>query len=302
MKVVLAGATGLIGKELTNKLVFEGHEVRILSRHPKTGGHAIRYFQWEPSKGEIDADALADADVIINLAGANVADKRWSKAYKKVIIDSRVLSTRLLVQKLPNYPSIRLFINASGISYYGMDTGRTLVDENSPVGHDFLAQVVEKWDYEAFESEKFGVRTIALRQGVVLSAEGGALPKLIAPIKWGVGSALGSGKQYFPWIDMDDLIEIYLFCIRNHAVSGAYNIVAPELVTNEEFTKQLASHLGKKIFLPNVPGFILKLLLGEFAGTLLGGNKASCEKLRRSGFEFSFPTLKDSFNNHIKSK
>jgi len=298
MKILLAGATGLIGKELTKKLLEQGNILVVLSRSPKIDSSNLSYHLWNPSDGKLDISVFESVDAIINLAGSGVADKKWSKSYKKEILDSRILSTKLLVETLSKVQNkVKVFINASGIGYYGTDTLEAWVNEESPCGDDFLANVVKGWESEAFQAQKLGIRTIAIRTGIVLSSKGGALPKLVLPVKFWLGAVLGNGKQYLSWIDIDDLVAFNIFCLKNESANGCYNAVASQPVTNKEFNHVLARHLGKKILLPNIPAFVLKILLGEFANSLLGGNKVSNQKIKETGFEFKFETLSKSFEN-----
>ncbi len=298
MKILLAGATGLVGSELRKKLLSEGHSLAILSRSPKVNTASESFHVWNPTKNEIDTTAFDHVDAVINLAGAGVADKRWTAAYKQEILSSRVLSTRLLVETLKAIPhKVKTFINASAIGIYGYDTGNTLVDENTPTGNDYLANVVKDWEKEAFEAQKQGIRTIAIRIGIVLSHKGGALVTMAKPVKYWLGAALGSGNQYISWIDINDLINELIFILKTDSISGIVNAVAPNPVTNKEFNRLLAKQLGTKILLPNVPSFALNLLLGEFSAAVIGGNKVSGQLIESKGFEFEYKELSESLMN-----
>jgi uncharacterized protein len=300
LKILIAGATGLIGTELTAKLLLQGHSISILSRSSNSKNPNIKCFVWNPDKDEIDLNAFDEIDAIINLAGAGVAEKRWTKSYKQTILESRINATKLLVNSLKKIKNkIHTFINASAIGFYGNDTGNNWVDENSKSGNDFLAEVVRKWEQEAFKATGQHIRTIAIRTGIVLSNNGGALPKMALPIKYYLGAAIGSGNQYVSWIDIDDLVSIFIYCLSNNSVSGVINAVAPSPVTNEAFNFALAKQLNRKIFLPNIPPILLKIILGEFSASLIGGNRVLSSKIIQNGFKFERETLEKSLKNQI---
>lgn len=293
MKVLIAGGTGLIGKALTEKLLSKGYQVHILTRHPKPGNRAPQ-FKWDLKTESIDTRAYEGIDAIVNLSGAGVADKRWTKAYKQEILESRIKTAQVLLKNIPPHSPIRTYISASGVAAYGIDTGNTWVSEEMPYAKDFLAQVVKAWEEEALKAEEKGIRTVCLRTAVVLSGKGGALPKIATPIKFFIGSPFGTGKQYFPWIDIDDLTDLYTFALENISIRGIYNAAAPHAVTNKEFAEVVAKHLHKPLFAPNVPAFVLQIAVGEMASTLLGGNRVSSSKIRKAGFVFQAPTLQES--------
>lgn len=299
MNILIAGGTGLIGTELCKQLAAKGHSVSLLSRHPQKNG-PFKQFSWDPKKGELDTDSLFETEAIINLAGAGVAEKRWTEAYKKEIMESRTLGAQLLLRYLATSKHhVRTYISASGISYYGIDTGDKLMNEESPKGDGFLAEVVLNWEKEALEAQKLGVRTVCLRTGVVLSKQGGALPKMALPVKLFVGSPFGSGHQYFSWIDLDDLVRLYIFVLENTEVEGIYNAVSPQPVTNKEFTQLLASQLNKPLWAPHVPSWALSLAVGEMSQTLLGGNKVASKKIEQAGFQFKAPTVEASLSKQL---
>ncbi|HAS41906.1 MAG TPA: TIGR01777 family protein [Microscillaceae bacterium] len=291
-KILITGGTGLIGKRLTQFLLEKDYTVRYLSRS-KRAIKDVEVYEWHPDEGTIDKAAFADIDGIVHLAGAGVADKRWTDSRKKEILESRTQSTELLattIDALGIHP--KAFVSASAIGYYGIDTGEQLLDESSKVGSDFLADVTSKWEESAEGFIKKGIRTVKVRVGVVLSTESGALPKLLQPIRLGLGAPLGSGKQYLSWIHIDDIARIFLYALENEQLQGAYNGVAPHPVTNTEMTKMVASVIHRPAFLPNVPSFMLKMMLGEMASIVIDGNRVSSKKIANSGFEFKFPDLK----------
>lgn len=300
MKILIAGATGLIGHELTNKLLIHGHSVSILSRNKTSKITNTTVFAWNPEQNEIDTKAFDGIDAIINLAGAGVADKRWTSAYKQTILKSRINSTQLLINSLQHIKNqVHTFINASAIGFYGTNTGNNWVDENTKCGDDFLANVVQQWEQEAFKAQDLNIRTVAIRIGIVLSAKGGALPKMVLPIKYYFGAAFGSGNQYVSWIDVDDLVSVFIHCLTNKTVNGAVNAVAPTPVTNQTFNSALAKQSNRVIFLPNILPIVLKIMIGEFSASLLGGNRVLCAKIIQSGFKFQHETLEKSLKNQI---
>lgn len=286
--VLITGASGLIGQQLQEALLKKGYEIRGLSRKSRQE-EGITWYTWDIEEGKIDPAAFDKLDYIIHLAGANVADGRWTEKRKKVILESRTASAALLheyVRKMPKPP--KAFISASGISIYGADNGKTWLDEESPEGKDFLAKVAQAWEESADDFAKIGIRTVKLRIGVVLSEEGGALQELTKPIRFYAGAPLASGKQYMSWIHIDDLVRIFVDALENTGYEGAYNAVAPKPVTNKTLTRSAARAMGKPLLLPNVPAFVLKLMLGEMAEILIGSGRVSSEKIEQQGFTFQY--------------
>lgn len=296
-QILISGGTGLIGQRLTQLLLEKGYQVRYLSRS-KRAIKNVEVFEWNPQKGTIDSQAFEGVTAIVHLAGAGVADQRWTENRKQEILSSRTKSTHLLAQtieQLGTKPEV--FVSASAVGYYGIGTTDVLVDETSPAGEDFLAEVTRKWEDTSQEVASLGVRTVRIRVGVVLSAQSGALPKLLQPIRLGLGAPLGSGKQYLSWVHIDDIAGIFLHAIENPTLQGAYNGVAPEPVTNAQMTKMIASVVHRPAFLPNVPSFMLKMMLGEMASIVLEGNRVASKKIEASGFAFKYPNLKTSLEN-----
>ncbi len=288
-KILISGGSGLVGMQLSELLASHGYEVSHLSRNPTNGKYPS--FYWDVKKQEIDEEAVKHTDMIIHLAGASVAGKRWSESWKKEIYDSRIDSTRLLYKTVKAYnQGLKHFISASAIGYYGWDTGEELIAEDHQKGEGFLADVVEDWENEVKKFEELKIPVSIVRVGIVLSEEGGALKELMRPTKLGLGAALGSGKQYMSWIHVDDLCRIFSHLVESNE-SGVFNGVAPQPVTNRALSKSIAKSLSRPFFLPNVPGFALKLLVGEMAVILLGGNKVSSKKIENSGFNFRFTSL-----------
>ena len=290
--ILITGGTGLIGSKLTRLLLGKGYSVNHMSRkHEPMPG--VKTFYWDVSKGEIDERCIDDVDVIIHLAGAGVADKRWSKRRKAAIVSSRTASIRLIYDLLKKRKhQVESVISASAIGYYG-DCNDRPVDEDSKPGNDFLAHCCVEWEAAVDEGKSLGLQIAKFRTGVVLD-KGGALEKMAAPVKWFIGSPLGSGKQWIPWIHVQDVIDMYLFAIENAAIAGVYNMVAPNPATNEQLTGAIAKQLHRPIWLPNVPAFSLKLLLGEMSIIVLGGAKVSAQKIEDAGFKFKYTGLTDA--------
>jgi uncharacterized protein (TIGR01777 family) len=304
MKTVLvAGASGLVGKNMVTFLKKNGFTVYTLSNSLPTD-IAQHRFHWSPDTGSIDIRCFDGVGHVVNLSGAGLFDHWWTKSYKEKIIKSRVLSTTLLADTIVkhNYP-VQTFINASATGIYGADTGDIWLDETSEAGHDFLADVVKQWEQSLFQSIELKARKVCLRFGIVLSDQGGALTQMAAPVKYGFGSPLGSGKQYVSWIHIEDLSRMILFAIENSEIKGAYNAVAFEPVTNENMITQIAHQLHKKSWMPNVPSFALNLALGkEKAAMVLGGNRVKNEKIREAGFNFEYKTLSEALHSFFSSK
>ncbi|WP_299464449.1 TIGR01777 family oxidoreductase [uncultured Microscilla sp.] len=299
--ILITGGTGLIGQRLTELLLAQkGYSIRYLSRS-KRAIKNVEVFEWHPQKGEIDATAFEGVDAVVHLAGAGVADKRWTESRKDEILKSRTQSTELIAQTIRKMSTApKALVNASAIGYYGINTGAQLLHEESPAGNDFLAEVTSKWENATKEIEEQGIRTVKIRVGVVLSPQSGALPKLLQPVRLGLGAPLGSGDQYMSWIHIDDIARIFMKALEDETMRGAYNGVAPAPVTNAEMTKRLASVVHRPAFLPNVPAFMLKMMLGEMASIVLEGNKVSCDKIIRAGFEFEHPGLTEALKDLLK--
>jgi uncharacterized protein (TIGR01777 family) len=293
MKVLITGGTGLIGTRLSEMLIDSGYEVALLSREPTKSSH-YRSFRWDPTGGGIDPAAVTYADYIVNLAGSSVSDGKWTDERKKDIMTSRLGGLALLHRELakPGH-HVQAVISASAIGVYG-DAGDALVDETTPPGlptEDFLADVAHQWELAAEPVAALGIRTVVPRIGVVLSTEGGALPQMARPVKLGAGAALGSGRQYMSWIHIDDICRLFIAMLEEESWRGVYNAVAPNPVTNTDFTKALAEVLHRPLLLPKVPAFGLKLALGEMSDIVLASQRVSAAKVLAQGFRFEFPEL-----------
>lgn len=294
--ILITGGSGLVGQQITELLEKKGYEVAWLSR--STQGK--KTFLWNVEKGEIDPNAIEWADAIVHLAGAGVAEKRWTPERKKLILESRTQSTQLLfsaIEKSAKKPST--FISASAVGYYGFNTGTTLVDEGSKPGSDFLAEVVIAWENEVKKMESLQLRTVLLRIGIVLDAEGGALGEMLKPP---VAAPLGSGDQWMSWIHIEDLARMFVFALEKTTLQGIFNAIGPNPATNQQLTKEAAAAKGKPYLGIGVPGFALKLVLGEMAAMVLGGNRVSSQKIQKAGFEFDFPELKGALKDIFSRK
>jgi uncharacterized protein (TIGR01777 family) len=294
--ILITGGSGLVGKALTKRLILEGHEVRILSRYPKSTD-SIKSFFWNVEKQKVDEKAFENVEHIVHLAGSGIADKRWTNARKQDIIDSRVNSMKLItdVVKKKNI-KLKSFVGASAIGIYGMTTSEKIFSEIDNGTDDFLSFSCAQWENSYNEIQTLSEKSCILRIGVVLSAEGGALKRLLPLFKIGLGSAVGSGKQYMPWIFIDDLVSVFYEALFNQNFSGIYNAVSSEHITNQQFSKQLSKSLSKPFFVPNVPSFLLKLLFGEMANVLLEGSRVSNQKLLNSGFLLKYPSIFRALN------
>lgn len=301
MTVLITGATGLVGQALVNLLLQNGYSVHYLSTSKSKLINQNNYkgFYWNPKLSEIDKSAFEDVEVVIHLAGASVA-KKWTTSYKEEIIESRVLSTRLLYQSLhKNSNSVKQIISASAIGIYPDDLEYIYHETDNKIDDSFLGSVVEQWEKEVDQFEKLQINVAKVRIGIVLATEGGALQEMAKPIKLGVGAAFGSGEQYQSWIHIYDLVSIFQF-ILEHKLSGVYNAVAPYPVTNAELTKAIAKTLKKPLFLPNIPKFAMKLILGEMHQILFSSQHVSCRKLLDLKFQFRYASLDKALSDLLK--
>jgi len=294
MQVLITGGSGLIGTELSKKLKEKGYDVAVLSRK-KHRDPDIQTYLWDSGKNEIEKEAIEAADYIIHLAGANISDKRWTKKRKQVIVDSRVETAKLLFNRVKETKNkLSAFISASAVNYYGTLTSDKIFSEDDPPSDDFLGETCNKWEVAAQKFEEYGIRTVIIRTGVVISPEGRATKKMSVSVKLGLGAPVGSGKQYFPWIHIEDLCNIYIKAIEDSKMQGAYNAVAPDHRTNRDVMKTLARVLKKPFWAPSVPAFVMKILFGEMADILLKGSRISADRIKEAGYEFRFTDFKDA--------
>ena len=292
--ILITGGSGLIGTRLTTMLLDRGYTVSHLSRK-RTGLEKIKTYQWNPSEGIIEDEAFTDIHYIIHLAGENIASHRWTKDFKKKIIDSRVQSSLLLKEKMRGNKNINAIICSSASGIY-KEEGDKWVDENSSHGNGFLSQTCEQW--EASNSH-FPCRTVILRTGIVLSEKNGALPELMKPLRFGFAVYFGKGNFYQSWIHVDDLCRMYIYCIEHNSIQGIYNAVAPNPVTNLELTNSLRKQISKFTMLVSAPLFMLKLILGEKSVIVTNGCRMSAKKIIGERFQFLYSSIDDALKNLI---
>ena len=295
--VLITGGTGLIGKHLTQALIGRGYEVIHLTRK---FGEQGSYF-WNPKTGFISPDALKSAQHIVHLAGASLGEKRWTHARKQEILDSRILTARMLLDNIEtNGTCIKTFVTASATGIYSND--EKLHTESDSDGTGFLATVCKHWESIADEFESKGIRTVKVRTGLVLTNDGGILPKLRKAISYGLGAAFGRGNQGLPWIHMDDLCEIYCQAIEHESWKGVYNAVAPETLTNKTFTRALTLQLKKPFWPINIPAFPIRWILGEQSDLILKGTHVQPKRLLDMGFRFKYFEIGAALESLIKSQ
>ena len=294
--ILIAGGTGFIGRRIQKLIEKSNYKVSILSRSPKSTENE---FYWNPTKGEIDKKALENVSIIINLCGAGIGDSRWTRKRKEELYQSRIEPTKFLYSLIDDLPGLESYISASGITCYGFDDDLKLYSEEDSFGSDYLSQLVMSWENVAnlFESH---CRVVKMRTSVVLDEKEGALSKIAKPIQFGIGSALGDGKQIMSWVHIDDLTNAFLFVIQN-PLAGSFNIVGGNH-SNQEFSKSLADVLNKPFFFPKVPAFIMKLIFGEMAVILLKGVNVSNKKIVDAGFKFQFTDLNSAFKEVYRNK
>jgi hypothetical protein len=298
MKIFVTGGTGFVGTALARKLVEQGHHVTVLTRKigDFTPGKGISFIEGNPTEGGAWQEHVAHHKAVINLAGASIF-KRWTRESKAIIRDSRILTTKNLVSAMRNCKvKETTLISSSAIGYYGPHDDEEL-DESCAPGDDFIASLCKDWEAAALEASRYGVRVVICRIGIVLGKRGGALEQMVPLFKMGLGSPLGTGKQRLSWIHEQDLVRIYLFLLGRENMEGPVNCTAPDPVTNREFTKTLGKAIKRPTFMPAVPGFILKIIKGEFGDVLLKGQRVVPKKLLDAGFVFQFPRLKDALQD-----
>ncbi len=295
-KVLISGGTGLVGTRLTDLLIQKGYEVAHLSRS-SSNSSGVKTIVWDVNKMELNHKSIEDYQYIVQLAGAGIVDEPWTEERKKVIIDSRVKSTELLHQAInKNKNKPKAFVSASAIGYYGIETSEHIYLESDEPGNDFLAETCKLWEKSIDQLDELKIPVSRIRIGLVLSDLGGALKEIAKPVKMGFGAALGSGKQYMPWIHIDDLCNIFIHAMENKK-GETYNGVAPNQMGNKAFTKVVAKVLNKPFFLPNVPEFVLKIMLGSRSLLVLEGSRISAQKVMKSGFKFQFEDLESALRD-----
>jgi uncharacterized protein (TIGR01777 family) len=304
--ILITGGTGLLGSKLTQILKDEGHEITILTRTKKTSDEpAIKYAEWNVKEQTIDEAAVASADFIIHLAGASVADKRWSDSRKKEIIESRTHSSALLVKALQLPNKVKAIISASAIGWYGPDEKRSpkkkVFTEDMRADKSFLGETCRLWEESIEPVIEAGKRLVKLRIGIVLSNDGGALPEFKKPVKFGIAGVLGSGKQVVSWIHINDICRMIMYAIDNESLEGAFNAVAPSPVTNKELTLSLAKKMKGNFYVHmHIPVFLLKAMMGEMSAEVLKSATVSSEKIKAAGFTFLYPSIDSALDNLIR--
>lgn len=300
MKIVIAGATGLIGGSLTKSLIGSGHTVVVLTRNVQGGTISppphLHVEYWDGKSAGVWQRQIEDADAVINLAGESLGARRWTRSRKRVLVSSRLEPTTALVNAMEvSRTKPGVFVNASAVGYYGpVDVGHVV--EGSPSGDDFTSTLCVQWEQAALAAQALGVRVVLLRSGIVLDPRGGALQKMILPFRLFAGGPLGSGDQWLPWIHKEDEVGAICFLLEHEGVSGPVNLAAPESVTMRMFCRSLGNVM-KRPSIMRVPSFVLRALLGEMAEIVLAGQRVVPEKLLQMGFKFRFPELNDALND-----
>ena len=296
--VLISGGSGFIGSHLTTLLLSKGYTVSILTRSEKQNKENVFYYKWDVATKFIEEEAVLKADYIIHLEGENIGEKRWTAKRKAAIIDSREKSSQLLYMVLKkHYKTLDAFISASAVGYYGAVNGPEICSEDDAPANDFLGYACQKWEDSIDFIENLNIRTVKIRTGLVLGKNDGFLKKLLPIFKYRLGSALGTGTQYMPWIHVDDLCGIYYQAMINDKMDGPYNAAINDNTTNTIFSKTLARIFGYSMWLPNVPAFILKMVLGEMSKIVLTGRRVSSDKIEQTGFKFKFTKLEDALRD-----
>jgi len=288
--ILITGGSGLIGRRLTDLLLSKGYAVSHLNRKPG-GDTRVTSFLWDIPKGKIDEHCIDSVDMVVHLAGAGIADEKWTDERKKELVNSRTESLRLIYKLIKDHPNkVNSIISAAAIGYYG-DRGDELLTEDSAPGTGFMPECCIAWEEAIDEGKALGLRIVKLRTGVVLDKEGGALQQMARPVKLFAGAGLGSGRQWIPWIHWQDAVDMYLAAIENASLGGVYNMVAPSPVTNRQLMKAIAKQLKRPLWFFNVPSFVFKMLMGEMSIIILGSTKVSPQKVEQEGFKFKYPEL-----------
>lgn len=303
-KILITGGTGFIGANLIPYLTKIGFEIAVLSRGSQRGKLPnVTYYLWDIKKRTIDPEALKNVDYIINLAGANIGAKNWTDERKKILLNSRVVSTNFLYDSVVKFSvKPKCIISSSAVGYYGTFNSDKILTEDAPKGNDFLAEVCHQWEMAAHKFEKLGARTVILRKGVVIGKDGGIVDRMAGIAKFGLNTSVGSGKQFIPWIAMQDLVRLYFFVLEQPSMTGVFNAVSGEHINMNEFAKALSKAMNKPILTPNAPAFAIKMLYGKMSIMLLNGSRVSHEKLKNEGFEFKYRDIQEVLNEVFKKQ
>lgn len=290
--VLVTGATGLIGTALIDALIDQGYTVHGLSRgEQQHRSSAVRFFQWDTDSGKVDERCLNGVQAIIHLAGENIGAQPWSKHRKQAIYDSHVQSIRLLYRLLENREhAVNTVVSAGATGYYS-HRGDELMTEDKLPANDFLGRLCLAWEQAVAEGRRLGLRTVSLRSGAVLATAGGMYPKLVKFIKTGLGAVPGTGRQWMPWVHIDDAVALYLFAMEHNGIHGVYNMVAPQQIQLKPLLHAIGNHLDKRIWLPHIPAFVLKAVLGQMSELLLSSTRVSADKIQNAGFRFTYPEI-----------
>ncbi|HZH67667.1 MAG TPA: TIGR01777 family oxidoreductase [Chitinophagales bacterium] len=297
MKILIAGGTGFVGKELTSFLSQKGYKINVLTRREYKNKPNIQYYSWDLKKDYIDKKAFEGVSAIINLTGASIAEKRWTNQRKNEILESRVKSITLLHQytSMNNFP-IQTLISSSAVGYYGAITSKEVFTEASKNGNDFLGSVCSQWEQATQAFDHLGCRVVILRKGVIVGKNGAFNQKLASLAKLGINPCVGSGSQYVPWIDLRDLVRLYDSILQDSAITGVYNATASQHISMEEIAHEFLHHFGKRKLTPNAPSFIIQLLFGELSSMMLEGSRVSNERIKNKGFQFKIENFRQTFN------
>ena len=296
--VLLTGGSGFIGSYLTKVLIDNGFSVSVLSRSDRKNTDLITFYKWDLEHNYIDEEAVLKADYIVHLAGEGIVEKSWTPKRKKALLESRIQPIDLIYAVLKkNNKLLDAFISASAVGIYGAVTNEEICTEESPAENDFLGITCQKWEAASDKITSLGIRTVKIRTGIVLGKKDGFLKKLSPGFKAGFGTILGTGKQYLPWIHVEDLCNIYLKAIQDEQINGVYNATVLDNTSNETLSKTLANLYGYTIWLPKIPAFVLRLFLGEMSQVVLNGQRVSSEKIKQKGFKFRFKNLKAALSD-----
>ena len=296
--VLLTGGSGFIGSYLTKVLIDNGFSVSVLSRSDRKNTDLITFYKWDLEHNYIDEEAVLKADYIVHLAGEGIVEKSWTTKRKKALLESRIQPIDLIYAVLKkNNKLLDAFISASAVGIYGAVTNEEICTEESPAENDFLGITCQKWEAASDKITSLGIRTVKIRTGIVLGKKDGFLKKLSPGFKAGFGTILGTGKQYLPWIHVEDLCNIYLKAIQDEQINGVYNATVLDNTSNETLSKTLANLYGYTIWLPKIPAFVLRLFLGEMSQVVLNGQRVSSEKIKQKGFKFRFKNLEAALSD-----